>query len=590
MLIKLKRDIMKLQAKYRFVFLMLSVLIIGSSFGQKVEIPLRFDKYYTYNEVVEAVKSLNKAYPELTKAVVVGKSEENREIWALEINNPKTGPANEKPGVYVDANIHGNEIQAGEVALYFADYLLKNYGKLADVTKNIDRNAFYIVPVVNVDGRYHFMAGGNTPNSNRSIRIPRDDDRDGLFDEDMYDDLDGDGNICQMRKKVDGGNYKLDSEDPRIMVRIRNGEKGSYQLLGQEGIDNDGDGKINEDTEGYVDPNRNWGYNWQPNYVQRGSGDFPFSGVGLKAIANYIAERENIIIVYAFHNNGGMFLRGPGVKEDDPLSAADVAVYDDLGKNAEKMVPGYKYLISWKDLYSTYGDFTDFTYNAFGAFGFVGELFQRESETYTTDKKKDTPEEGGFGRGENYVRERELLKFNDNLAHGSLFKEWTPYKHTVYGDIEIGGWIKYSSRMPHPFMLPDLVHRNASAVIYAASQTPEISLEVFKNEEIGKNLHRIYVRLRNSNAISSMTSHAIKTKIYPQDMLKVSGAKVIAGGKLNNEYTADIQFKQHKPEVQFLSIPGYSTVEYAFIIEGKGNVEISYESRKARNVKQNIKL
>jgi hypothetical protein len=220
MLIKLKRDIMKIQAKYRFVFLMLSVLIIGSSFGQKVEIPLRFDKYYTYNEVVEAVKSLNKAYPELTKAVVVGKSEENREIWALEINNPKTGPANEKPGVYVDANIHGNEIQAGEVALYFADYLLKNYGKLADVTKNIDRNAFYIVPVVNVDGRYHFMAGGNTPNSNRSIRIPRDDDRDGLFDEDMYDDLDGDGNICQMRKKVDGGNYKLDSEDPRIMVRI----------------------------------------------------------------------------------------------------------------------------------------------------------------------------------------------------------------------------------------------------------------------------------------------------------------------------------------------------------------------------------
>jgi hypothetical protein len=339
-----------------------------------------------------------------------------------------------------------------------------------------------------------------------------------------------------------------------------------------------------------VDPNRNWGYNWQPNYVQRGSGDFPFSGVGLKALANYIAERENIIIVYAFHNNGGMFLRGPGVKEDDPLSAADIAVYDDLGKNAEKMVPGYKYLISWKDLYSTYGDFTDFTYNAFGAFGFVGELFQRESETYTTDKKKDTPEEGGFGRGENYVRERELLKFNDNLAHGSLFKEWTPYKHPVYGDIEIGGWIKYSSRMPHPFMLPDLVHRNASAVIYAASQTPEISLEVFKNEEIGKNLHRIYVRLRNSNAISSMTSHAIKTKIYPQDMLKVSGAKVIAGGKLNNEYTADIQFKQHKPEVQFLSIPGYSTVEYAFIIEGKGNVEISYESRKARNVKQNIKL
>ncbi|MCD6090977.1 MAG: hypothetical protein J7J72_05720 [Bacteroidales bacterium] len=576
--------------KNLFLYLLLSALFIGNAAAQKTEVPLRFDHYYTYDQVVDAVKSLNKAYPDLTKTVLVGKSDENREIWALEINNAKTGKASEKPGVYVDANIHGNEIQAGEVALYFADYLLKNYGELKDVTEIVDRNAYYIIPVVNVDGRYHFMADGNTMNSSRSLRIPKDDDHDGLFDEDMYDDLDGDGNICQMRKKVEGGNYKLDSEDARIMVRIRDGEKGDYVLLGQEGIDNDGDGKINEDTEGYVDPNRNWGANWQPDYVQRGAGDFPFSGVGLKAIANYIRERENIIIVYAFHNNGGMYLRGPSTKEGGPLSAADIAVYDVLGKNAEKMVPGYRYLISWKDLYSTYGDFTDFTYDAFGAYGFVGELFQRETETYTTDKKKEAPEGGGFGRRENYPRQRELLQFNDHLAHGSLFKEWTPYKHPVYGDIEIGGWIKYSSRMPHTFMLPDLVHRNASAVIYAASQTPNVSMEVFKTEKIGKNLNRVYVRLRNSNAISSMTAKAVKEKLYPQDMLKVNGAKVVAGGKLNNKYTADIQFKEHKPEVQFLTVPGYATVEYAFIIEGKGNVEFSYESRKARNVKQSIKL
>jgi hypothetical protein len=115
-------------------------------------------------------------------------------------------------------------------------------------------------------------------------------------------------------------------------------------------------------------------------------------------------------------------------------------------------------------------------------------------------------------------------------------------------------------------------------------------MEIFKTEKIGKNLNRVYVRLRNSNAISTMTAHAIKTKIYPQDMLKVSGAKVVAGGKLNNEYTADIQFKEYKPEVQFLTVPGYSTVEYAFILEGNGDVEFSYESRKARNVKQSIKL
>src|SRR5690606_41943574 len=61
--------------------------------------------------------------------------------------------------------------------------------------------------------RFHFFEDGNTPSSNRSIRIPRDDDGDGLFDEDGTDDLDGDGNICQMRIKDPHGDYKTDPED-----------------------------------------------------------------------------------------------------------------------------------------------------------------------------------------------------------------------------------------------------------------------------------------------------------------------------------------------------------------------------------------
>ena len=48
---------------------------------QKITVPLRFDHYYTYEQVVEALKALNQAYPQLTSLDLVGKSEENREIW-----------------------------------------------------------------------------------------------------------------------------------------------------------------------------------------------------------------------------------------------------------------------------------------------------------------------------------------------------------------------------------------------------------------------------------------------------------------------------------------------------------------------------
>lgn len=581
--------------RYRnlFIPLLTALFILPSTSAQdnKITVPLRFDHYYPYEQVVEALKALNKAYPELTHLDLVGHSEENREIWAITINNPKTGKELDKPGVYVDGNIHGNEIQASEVCLYFANYLLTQYGKNEKITKLVDKNAYYVLPTVNVDGRYHFFHDANTPNSNRGLRRPKDDDRDGLVDEDFPDDLDGDGNICTMRKKDPNGQYKTDPEDPRLMVRVKPGEKGEWTILGQEGIDNDGDGRINEDSEGFVDPNRNWGYNWAPPYVQVGAGNYPFSGEGIRAIAKYIMARPNIIMVWAFHNNGGLFLRGPSTKAEGKINPSDVNVYDYIGKNSEKIVPGYRYIISWKDLYSTYGDFTDFTDNIVGAYSLVGELYRTAQETYKKQEKQpENQDEEMFGSSNE--RERERLKFNDHLAMGELYKPWTPYHHPVYGDIEIGGWVKMSSRLPHPFMLEDLVHRNASAVIFSAEQTPEINLEVFDKEKTGKNLYRIRVRLTNRKAIPSMTYTSVQHKIYPMDMLTIKGtaAKVVAGGKLLNRYTDQVNYKKHKPEVQFVQVPGFGVAEYQFLVEGKGEVTVSFTSRKAGKKSVSIRL
>ena len=107
----------------------------------------------------------------------------------------------------------------------------------------------------------------------------------------------------------------------------------------------------------------------------------------MRAIAKFLIDRPNIIVVFAFHNNGGMYLRGPSTKAQEPMNPSDVAVYDILGKNVEKIVPGYRYLVSWKDLYATYGDFTDFTDNVVGSYSFVGELFVSETETYRPPPK-----------------------------------------------------------------------------------------------------------------------------------------------------------------------------------------------------------
>ena len=575
-----------------FSVLFFFTISVQSATKAKIEVPLRFDRYYSYNEVNEALKALNTAYPALTKLDVVGKSEEGRDIYALTINNPKTGDEQSKPGVYVDGNIHGNEIQAGEVCLYYANMLLTKYGENDKITKQVDRNAHYIIPVVNVDGRFHFFEDAHTPSSSRSIRIPRDDDKDGLFDEDAPDDLDGDGNITQMRIKDPNGEYIADPKDPRILVRIEPGEKGEYTLLGSEGTDNDGDGKINEDAEGFLDPNRNWGNNWMPNYVQSGAGNFPFEGVGLKAVNEFIQKKKNIIVSFSFHNNGGMWLRVPSEKSIR-VDPSDIAAYDVIGKNAIKITPGYVYMPSY-DLYPTYGD-TDaqFFFN-FGIFSFVGELFQRETETFRekTDKPapQTTEQASGSRRGADPEQTREQLKFSDYVAQGEMFVDWKPFNHPVYGEVEIGGWVKMSSRLPQTFMLPELVHRNAAVVLLAAENTPEISMEVFEVKKIGNNLNQVRVRLKNKNGLPSMTADAFSTKLYTPDMLKVSGGKVIAGGKIQDFRLNKVTYKETKPEIQFLAVPGNGTVEYQFLVEGKGEITISYESQKANDVKTMVKL
>jgi hypothetical protein len=211
------------------------------------EVVLSFDHWYDNAAIAKALRDLHAAYPQLITVQSIGKSVLGRDIWAAVLNNPKTGLAERKPGYYVDGNIHGNEIQGGETALYTVYYLLKNYGKTDLATNVLDRVAFYVVPSMNPDSRDYYIHKAADPNSPRTGWVPVDDDHDGLFDEDPAEDLDGDGSITTMRKRDPNGNMKTSPDDPRVMVPVKPGEKGEWIMLGEEGIDNDGDGSINED-------------------------------------------------------------------------------------------------------------------------------------------------------------------------------------------------------------------------------------------------------------------------------------------------------------------------------------------------------
>jgi len=232
----------------------------GVSFFPKVEFKsvqyvaedtLAFDKYHSMEVFYTWLRRWAEMYPELIDLYEVGKSYEGRPILQMTLTNKKTGKDIDKPAAFFEGGRHSGEVTASECVLWLAKYLLDSYGKDPDVTHILDTKTIYLRPLNNPDGHNLYL---NTAQSNRSTVRPEDNDRDGLLDEDSPDDINGDGVILTMRWKDEKeGTYILHPKDStgRIMQRVPAGE-GIYRTS-SEGLDNDGDGRVNEDGIGGLD-------------------------------------------------------------------------------------------------------------------------------------------------------------------------------------------------------------------------------------------------------------------------------------------------------------------------------------------------
>ena len=196
----------------RFISILCSLVFICNSAAQAPHpsrVDLHFDHWYDYAEMTKAMEELTAAYPELLTMRSLGKSVGDRDIWLVTLNNPDTGSDREKTAMFIDGNIHGNEIQAAETVLYSIWYLCKSYGVIDRITELIDERSFYFVPMANPDGREVWFHDPANPHFLRGGIRPTDNDHDGVADEDGADDLDGDGHITSMWIKNPLGRYKI---------------------------------------------------------------------------------------------------------------------------------------------------------------------------------------------------------------------------------------------------------------------------------------------------------------------------------------------------------------------------------------------
>ena len=542
---------------------------MGAPNNPKVEVA--WNRYYDSEQLAEIMHRIEKAYPNLAKVTSIGKSYKGKEMWLITVSNFSNGDPDKKPAMYIDGNIHSNEIQGSEVALYTAWYVTEMYSSNDWIRRLLDEKTLYIVPTINPDARDHFIHQPNTASSPRAGLVPRDDDGDGQVDEDAFDDLDGDGNITQMRIKDPNGRWVPDPDDPRIMLPAKGDQPGQYTLLGSEGIDNDGDGFVNEDGPGSYDPNRDWAWNWAPRYVQGGADHYPFTFPENRSIAEFVLAHPNIAAAQSFHNNGGMILRGPGTQTDlRTYSPLDIQTYDFLGKLGEEMLPGYKYMIIYKDLYTVYGGEIDWLYGARGIVTFSNELwtnfdyFRRQREESENPRDRST-----------------LYRFDKILLFEEGVVPWKKVNHPQYGEVEVGGFKKAWTRTAPSFMIEDMCHRNMAFTLFHLYHTPKVEVDSVSTKALPGGLTEVSAIITNTRVIPTHTLQDSRNKITRPDWVTLTGGTVISGGILQNRFLGIAQEQKHHPErLEIESIPGVGAVYVRWIVEGKGPFTVTMDSEK----------
>ena len=281
----------------RFVLAVSLVLVLAADAGFAGS---RYEEYHDRSEVASELAALAREHPDLASLQTVGDSAGGHPIHVLRLAGPGSVPPDERPAVFVGANVAGYHNAGTEAALDLVRALIEGAGEGTAVL--LSEATFYIAPVLNPDAHDGLFAAVRARRSGNGMRIDR--DRDGFEAEDGFDDLDGDRRITELRIPDPAGDWLPHPDEPRLMVKqdSARGWVGSYRLV-SEGDDDDDDGSYNEDPlEGIVVDN-NFPHAFP--YPKAEAGPWASYAPEAKAILDGFFARRNVAlaVIYGPANN-----------------------------------------------------------------------------------------------------------------------------------------------------------------------------------------------------------------------------------------------------------------------------------------------
>ncbi len=274
-----------------------SLLAFGLAVSSCSPVFAKHDGYFTNLALQNEIRQFASS-SDLVSVSSIGESLGGEPILLITLSGTASGV--HTPAMLITAGIDGRHLVGTETAVRVAKQIVDEH---SDV---LDSMTIYIIPRANPDGATINMKSLTMGYAgNRSVV---DDDRDRETDEDGPDDLNGDGYITMMRRMNptldDPATHMADPDEARLNVKpdSKEGQRASFTLY-SEGIDNDGDGKINEDGFGFVDLDQNFMHRW-PEYSKH-SGVYQLSEPESHALATFVSGKPQVVMAITLgrHDN-----------------------------------------------------------------------------------------------------------------------------------------------------------------------------------------------------------------------------------------------------------------------------------------------
>lgn len=334
---------------------------------------------------------------------IIGRSPSGEPIvvWTVaDHESTRKGPG-AQPAIAVIAGVQGHHQIGVHVAEAMGELLLDEHGEA------LHGRTVYIIPRVNPEGIERFVSTEEPRALSGRVPESRDADRDRRRDEDPPNDLNGDGLITMMRVPAPQVTYGIepthviDRDDSRL-VREPDDDEGATHALLIEGLDDDGDGRFNEDgwggaSGGGIDLDMHFPMRW-PEHAD-GAGRYPLERPEARSVVEWLQSRGNIAAVIVLGPHDTIITpppsgrQGPDGRSPMGIEEDDVAVYEMVG-DAFKEITSITKVEPGPELG---GSLVHWCYADLGVYAFGTPVWVRPDlvkvESATADDKVDRGEE-----------------------------------------------------------------------------------------------------------------------------------------------------------------------------------------------------